>query len=195
MADPARSMWGAVAAICSNPLLADGLSSQIPTVSGSPITATHALPLQSEERLVEIQNGCICCSLREDLLEQILSLAAEGRFDYILIESSGISDPMQASRAQTSAACDHAATSASLIGWVKRVIAVLEGAQPVLIDCVPSKLWHTAQPHQYEIQQHRSVRSKVSRAPCFPILPPPLPPLSVQNTPAGSLASGITSTQ
>ena len=56
-----------------------------------------AMLSQSEERLVEIQNGCICCSLREDLLLQILSLAAEGRFDYILIESSGISDPMQVS--------------------------------------------------------------------------------------------------
>ncbi|CCW19267.1 Putative metal chaperone, involved in Zn homeostasis, GTPase of COG0523 family [Sphingobium indicum BiD32] len=48
---------------------------------------------RSEERLVEMTNGCICCTLREDLLEQIATLAAEQRFDYLLIESSGISEP------------------------------------------------------------------------------------------------------
>jgi G3E family GTPase len=48
---------------------------------------------RSEERLVEMTNGCICCTLREDLLEEISRLAAEGRFDYLLIESSGISEP------------------------------------------------------------------------------------------------------
>ncbi|KFL45023.1 putative cobalamin synthesis protein [Sphingobium sp. ba1] len=48
---------------------------------------------RSEERLVEMTNGCICCTLREDLLEQISLLAAEQRFDYLLIESSGISEP------------------------------------------------------------------------------------------------------
>jgi G3E family GTPase len=48
---------------------------------------------RSEERLVEMTNGCICCTLREDLLEQIGQLAAEERFDYLLIESSGISEP------------------------------------------------------------------------------------------------------
>lgn len=48
---------------------------------------------RSEERLVEMTNGCICCTLREDLLEEISRLAAEGRFDCLLIESSGISEP------------------------------------------------------------------------------------------------------
>lgn len=48
---------------------------------------------RSQERLVEMTNGCICCTLREDLLEQISQLAAEQRFDYLLIESSGISEP------------------------------------------------------------------------------------------------------
>jgi G3E family GTPase len=46
------------------------------------------------ERLVELTNGCICCTLREDLLESVGSLAREGRFDTILIESTGISGPM-----------------------------------------------------------------------------------------------------
>ncbi|MFH8567443.1 GTP-binding protein [Streptomyces sp. NPDC017993] len=49
---------------------------------------------RTEERLVEMTNGCICCTLRDDLLEEVARLAGEGRFDYLLIESSGISEPM-----------------------------------------------------------------------------------------------------
>ncbi|MFE9030699.1 GTP-binding protein [Streptomyces iakyrus] len=49
---------------------------------------------RTEERLVEMTNGCICCTLRDDLLEEVERLAGDGRFDYLLIESSGISEPM-----------------------------------------------------------------------------------------------------
>jgi len=49
---------------------------------------------RTDERLVEMSNGCICCTLREDLLIEVRKLAAEGRFDYLLIESTGISEPL-----------------------------------------------------------------------------------------------------
>ncbi|TDC31881.1 GTP-binding protein [Micromonospora sp. 15K316] len=49
---------------------------------------------RTEERLVELTNGCICCTLRDDLLDEVARLALQGRFDYLLIESSGISEPM-----------------------------------------------------------------------------------------------------
>ena len=48
----------------------------------------------TQEKLVEMTNGCICCILRDDLLSEVRRLAAEGRFDYLLIESTGIAEPL-----------------------------------------------------------------------------------------------------
>jgi G3E family GTPase len=50
--------------------------------------------IQTEERMVELQNGCICCTLREDLLHEVGNLATSGKFEYLVIESTGISEPM-----------------------------------------------------------------------------------------------------
>jgi len=49
---------------------------------------------RTDEQLVEMTNGCICCTLRDDLLKEVRRLGEEGRFDYLLIESTGISEPL-----------------------------------------------------------------------------------------------------
>lgn len=50
---------------------------------------------QTKESLIQLQNGCICCTLRGDLLEELANLAKSGEFQYVIIESTGISEPMQ----------------------------------------------------------------------------------------------------
>ncbi|NGO64133.1 GTP-binding protein [Rhizobium daejeonense] len=49
---------------------------------------------RTEEQLVEMTNGCICCTLRDDLLREVRDLAVQGRFDYLLIEATGIAEPL-----------------------------------------------------------------------------------------------------
>ena len=49
---------------------------------------------RTDEKLVEMSNGCICCTLRDDLLKEVRALAEQRRFDYLLIESTGISEPL-----------------------------------------------------------------------------------------------------
>ncbi|KAI7160085.1 cobW-domain-containing protein [Hortaea werneckii] len=63
-------------------------------VDASLIRNTHRLT-KTEEKVVPLQNGCICCTLRGDLLEELVRLAGIAEFDYIIIESSGISEPEQ----------------------------------------------------------------------------------------------------
>ncbi|USX55596.1 GTP-binding protein [Lentzea sp. HUAS12] len=60
----------------------------------SEVNIDAALIDRTTERLVELTNGCICCTLREDLLDSVGDLARSGRFDTILVESTGISEPM-----------------------------------------------------------------------------------------------------
>jgi G3E family GTPase len=78
-----------------NRILADRSGTRVAVIVNdmSEVNIDAAL-VRSQERLVELTNGCICCTLREDLLDEVSRLCAEGRFDHVLIESSGISEPM-----------------------------------------------------------------------------------------------------
>ncbi|MFF5076453.1 GTP-binding protein [Actinoplanes sp. NPDC000266] len=71
----------------------DGMRVAVVVNDMSEVNIDAAL-VRTEERLVEMTNGCICCTLRDDLLGEVAALARQGRFDYLLIESSGISEPM-----------------------------------------------------------------------------------------------------
>jgi len=79
-----------------------------------------------DERLVEMSNGCICCTLREDLLVEVSKLAQEGRFDYLLIESSGISEPLPVAETFTFPLEDN--TNLSDISRLDTLVTVIDGA-------------------------------------------------------------------
>ena len=81
---------------------------------------------RSQERLVEMSNGCICCTLREDLLEQVAELAGEGKYDYLLIESTGIGEPMPV--AATFAHTDEEGRSLSQVARLDTMVTVVDAA-------------------------------------------------------------------
>lgn len=78
-----------------------------------------------DEKLVEMTNGCICCTLREDLLKGVKRLAAERRFEYLLIESTGISEPMPV--ATTFSFEDEAGESLGTVARLDTMVTVVDG--------------------------------------------------------------------
>lgn len=93
-------------------------------IDGSEIAREVELS-RSEERLVEMTNGCICCTLRDDLLGEITRLAREDRFDYLLIESSGISEPLPV--AETFTFVDPAGGALDDIARLDTMVTVVDG--------------------------------------------------------------------
>ena len=79
---------------------------------------------RSEEKLVEMSNGCICCTLREDLLKEVTSLANQGRFDYLVIESTGISEPLPV--AETFTFADENGISLSDVADLDTMVTVVD---------------------------------------------------------------------
>ncbi|MEW8627174.1 MAG: zinc metallochaperone GTPase ZigA [Candidatus Thiodiazotropha sp.] len=79
---------------------------------------------RTEEKLVEMSNGCICCTLREDLLVEVSQLAKAGRFDYLVIESTGISEPLQV--AETFTFRDEEGTSLSDVAALDTMVTVVD---------------------------------------------------------------------
>jgi G3E family GTPase len=82
---------------------------------------------RTEEQLIEMTNGCICCTLREDLLIEVRKLAEEGRFDYLLIESTGISEPMPV--AETFTFEDDEGNSLSTLADLDTMVTVVDAAR------------------------------------------------------------------
>ncbi|QLF92148.1 GTP-binding protein [Pseudomonas sp. ABC1] len=80
---------------------------------------------RAEEKLVEMSNGCICCTLREDLLQEVSRLAREGRFDYLLIESTGIAEPLPV--AETFTFRDEQGRSLSDLARLDTMVTVVDG--------------------------------------------------------------------
>ena len=85
---------------------------------------------RTEEKLVEMSNGCICCTLRDDLLVEVSRLAQEGRFDYLLIESTGISEPIPV--AQTFTFEDENGVSLGDVSRLDTMVTVVDGANFLL---------------------------------------------------------------
>lgn len=81
---------------------------------------------RTEEKLVELSNGCICCTLRDDLLAEVSRLAQDGRFDYLLIESTGISEPIPV--AQTFTFEDENGVSLSHVSRLDTMVTVVDAA-------------------------------------------------------------------
>jgi len=79
---------------------------------------------RTDETLVEMSNGCICCTLRDDLLAEVRRLAGEGRFDYLLIESTGISEPLPV--AATFDFRDEAGVSLSDVSRIDTMVTVVD---------------------------------------------------------------------
>lgn len=85
----------------------------------------------TEETLVELSNGCICCTLRDDLLTEVRRLAEAGRFDYLVIESTGISEPLPV--AATFEFCDGAERGLFDVARLDTMVTVVDAAN-LLVD-------------------------------------------------------------
>ena len=106
-------------AVIVNDMSEINIDAQLVAHSGAGLSRT-------EEKLVEMTNGCICCTLRDDLLQEVSRLAREGRFDYLLIESTGISEPLPV--AATFTFIDETGKSLSEVATLDTMVTVVDAA-------------------------------------------------------------------
>ncbi len=106
-----------------------------------------------EEKLVEMSNGCICCTLREDLLIEVTKLAQEGRFDNLVIESTGISEPLPV--AETFTFADENGVSLSDVATLDTMVTVVDSVN-FLRDYEAAQSLQETGEHLGE-EDHRSV--------------------------------------
>ena len=99
---------------------------------------------KGEETLVELSNGCICCTLREDLLTEVKKLSEMQQFDYLLIESSGISEPMPV--AETFTFKDDDGASLSDVATLDTMVTVVDGSTFInelqTLESLKQRGWH-----------------------------------------------------
>ncbi|MGE8250205.1 MAG: GTP-binding protein, partial [Stenotrophomonas bentonitica] len=115
-----RNREGRRVAVIVNDMSEINVDAQLVREGGAALSRT-------EETLVEFSNGCICCTLRDDLLQEVRRLAAEGRYDYLLIESTGIAEPMPV--AATFSVRDEDGFSLSDIARLDTLVTVVDGAR------------------------------------------------------------------
>jgi G3E family GTPase len=107
-------------AVIVNDMSEINIDSQLVAQGGANLSRT-------EETLVEMTNGCICCTLRDDLLKEVSRLARENRFDYLLIESTGISEPLPV--AATFTFIDETGKSLSEVATLDTMVTLIDAAK------------------------------------------------------------------
>jgi G3E family GTPase len=112
-----RNRDGLKVAVIVNDMAEINVDSQLVRQSGADLSKV-------EEKLVEFSNGCICCTLREDLLVEVGRLAREARFDYLLVESTGISEPLPV--AETFTFADENGASLSEVATLDTLVTVVD---------------------------------------------------------------------
>jgi len=126
-----RNREGKRVAVIVNDMSEVNIDAQLVRDGGAELSRT-------EEKLVEFSNGCICCTLRDDLREEVKRLAAENRFDYLLIESTGIGEPMPV--AVTFAVRDEDGFSLSDVARLDTMVTVVDAETFTRDFCSPDRL-------------------------------------------------------
>lgn len=115
-----RNREGMKVAVIVNDMSAVNIDAALVRQGGAALSRT-------DERLVEMSNGCICCTLRDDLLKEVARLARTRRFDYLLIESTGISEPMPV--AETFSFQDESGRSLADVARLDTLVTVVDARE------------------------------------------------------------------